>query len=228
MRHYAHETYKSCAQREAAAGGHPARRRAHLLAHHGPRPRGIRAPSARRQDPGPRRLRSLAGRPRLDEAVTCLPVVQEVLQGFREESAFRLAREGMLSLPIVESPLRAEVFEEKATKWLCMQSSPIMPACSTRSEKSPGQWTRLSGSARGRSARASTASRWRPSPEGPVWWMLPWPNATSATSPGPGARIPSSIERSRLSIASKKASGAEARPRHQPLHGPLSRLARGR
>jgi predicted nucleic acid-binding protein len=54
-------------------------------------------------------LKALGG---LDEVVTCLPVVQEVLQGFREESAFRLAREGMLSLPIVESPLRAEVFEE--------------------------------------------------------------------------------------------------------------------
>ena len=54
-------------------------------------------------------LKELGG---LDEVVTCLPVVQEVLQGFREESAFRLAREGMLSLPIVESPLRAEVFEE--------------------------------------------------------------------------------------------------------------------
>jgi len=41
--------------------------------------------------------------------VTCLPVVQEVLQGFRDESAFALARDAMLSFPIVESPLRAEV-----------------------------------------------------------------------------------------------------------------------
>jgi predicted nucleic acid-binding protein len=47
-----------------------------------------------------------------DEIVTCLPVVQEVLQGFRDEAAFRLARDSMLALPIVESPLRAEVFEE--------------------------------------------------------------------------------------------------------------------
>lgn len=48
----------------------------------------------------------------LDEIVTCLPVIQEVLQGFREEAAFRAAREAMTSLPIVESPLRREVFEE--------------------------------------------------------------------------------------------------------------------
>lgn len=48
----------------------------------------------------------------LEEVVTCLPVVQEVLQGFREERAFRTAREAMLALPIVESPLRVEVFDE--------------------------------------------------------------------------------------------------------------------
>jgi predicted nucleic acid-binding protein len=41
----------------------------------------------------------------VDEPVTCLPVVQEVLQGFRNEAAFRLAREAMMALPIVESPL---------------------------------------------------------------------------------------------------------------------------
>ncbi len=47
-----------------------------------------------------------------DDIVTCLPVVQEVLQGFREERAFALARDAMLSFPIVESPLRAEVVLE--------------------------------------------------------------------------------------------------------------------
>ncbi|HXU46165.1 MAG TPA: PIN domain-containing protein [Thermoanaerobaculia bacterium] len=46
----------------------------------------------------------------IDEIVTCLPVVQEVLQGFRDERAFLTAREAMLSFPLVESPLRAEVF----------------------------------------------------------------------------------------------------------------------
>jgi predicted nucleic acid-binding protein len=43
--------------------------------------------------------------------VTCLPVLQEVLQGFRDEGAYRKARLSMLSLPIVDSPLEQEVFE---------------------------------------------------------------------------------------------------------------------
>ncbi len=47
-----------------------------------------------------------------DEVATCLPVVQEVLQGFREHEPYRLAREAMLSLPIVESPLGTDVFLE--------------------------------------------------------------------------------------------------------------------
>jgi predicted nucleic acid-binding protein len=48
----------------------------------------------------------------LDELVTCLPIIQEVLQGFRDERAFRIARESMLALPIVESPLGRDVVEE--------------------------------------------------------------------------------------------------------------------
>lgn len=44
-----------------------------------------------------------------DVIVTCLPVVQEVLQGFRDEGVFRRAREAMLALPIVESPLAGDV-----------------------------------------------------------------------------------------------------------------------
>jgi predicted nucleic acid-binding protein len=47
-----------------------------------------------------------------DEIVTCLPVVQEVLQGFDDERAYRTAREAMLALPIVESPLRGDVVLE--------------------------------------------------------------------------------------------------------------------
>lgn len=50
-----------------------------------------------------------------DEVVTCLPVIQEVLQGFTDERAFRLAREAMFALPVVESPLRAEVVVEAVT-----------------------------------------------------------------------------------------------------------------
>jgi predicted nucleic acid-binding protein len=48
----------------------------------------------------------------IDEIVMCLPIVQEVLQGFRDERAFRRARDAMLSFPIVESPLTEQVFLE--------------------------------------------------------------------------------------------------------------------
>jgi hypothetical protein len=47
-----------------------------------------------------------------DEVVTCLPVIQEVLQGFANEAAFRTAREAMLALPRVESPLSEPVVLE--------------------------------------------------------------------------------------------------------------------
>lgn len=47
-----------------------------------------------------------------DEIVTCLPVVQEVLQGFRDEGAFRRAREAMLALPIVESPIAEDLYTD--------------------------------------------------------------------------------------------------------------------
>ena len=50
----------------------------------------------------------------LDEVVTCLPVLQEVLQGFRDARAFRVARDAMLSLPMIESPLPQSRFEEAA------------------------------------------------------------------------------------------------------------------
>lgn len=46
-----------------------------------------------------------------EEVVTCLPVIQEVLQGFRDERAFRLARDAMQALPIVEAPLTMAAFE---------------------------------------------------------------------------------------------------------------------
>ncbi len=43
--------------------------------------------------------------------VTCLPVIQEVLQGFRDERAFLTAREAMYALPLVASPLTRPVFD---------------------------------------------------------------------------------------------------------------------
>ena len=47
----------------------------------------------------------------LDRVVTCLPVIQEVLQGFDDERAFRVAHEAMWALPCVESPLTADVVD---------------------------------------------------------------------------------------------------------------------
>lgn len=41
----------------------------------------------------------------LDRVVTCLPIIQEVLQGFDDERAFRIAHTAMWALPRVESPL---------------------------------------------------------------------------------------------------------------------------
>ena len=49
-----------------------------------------------------------------DEVVTCLPVVQEVLQGFRDAKAFAVAREAMLALPMVEAPLGVDVVVDAA------------------------------------------------------------------------------------------------------------------
>jgi predicted nucleic acid-binding protein len=49
-----------------------------------------------------------------DEVVTCLPVIQEVLQGFKDENAYRIARQSMSALPTLEAPLGLAVFEEAA------------------------------------------------------------------------------------------------------------------
>ena len=47
-----------------------------------------------------------------DEIVTCLPVIQEVLQGFRDERAFQTAQAAMHALPVVESPMGRAVFDD--------------------------------------------------------------------------------------------------------------------
>jgi predicted nucleic acid-binding protein len=49
--------------------------------------------------------------PDRDEIVTCPPIIQEVLQGFGDERAFRIARTAMLALPCVELPLTWPVIE---------------------------------------------------------------------------------------------------------------------
>ena len=48
----------------------------------------------------------------IEEVTVCLPVIQEVLQGFRDERAFDVAREAMLAFSVVESPMEELVFME--------------------------------------------------------------------------------------------------------------------
>ena len=50
----------------------------------------------------------------LGDVVVCPPIVQEVLQGMRENRAFQLARQSMLAFPIVESPMAIDVCLEAA------------------------------------------------------------------------------------------------------------------
>lgn len=50
----------------------------------------------------------------LDDVVTALPIVQEVLQGFADEGSFRTARDSMLALPVAESSLGVDLFVEAA------------------------------------------------------------------------------------------------------------------
>lgn len=47
-----------------------------------------------------------------DDIVTCLPIVQEVLQGIDDERAFQVAREALYALPMVEAPLGRAVVDE--------------------------------------------------------------------------------------------------------------------
>jgi predicted nucleic acid-binding protein len=71
----------------------------------------------------------------LDEVVTCLPIIQEVLQGFQEEHAFRVAREAMFALPVLESSLSRDVFEEAAQLYRAARRSGVdcpIAACAIR------------------------------------------------------------------------------------------------
>ena len=47
-----------------------------------------------------------------DEVVTCLPVMQEVLQGIDDERAFHVAVAAFADIPILENPLTRGVFDE--------------------------------------------------------------------------------------------------------------------
>ena len=66
----------------------------------------------------------------LEDAVICLPVLQEVLQGFRDERAHRIARDAMLALPIVEAPLRTEVVLAAAELYRAARRAGVTPRSS--------------------------------------------------------------------------------------------------
>jgi len=66
----------------------------------------------------------------LEEVVTCLPVIQEVLQGFDDPSAYRVAREAMFALPIVESPLSAALVEEAVDLYRSVRRAGVTPRSS--------------------------------------------------------------------------------------------------
>jgi len=78
-----------------------------------------------------------------DDVATCLPIVQEVLQGFGEENAYRTARDAMLSLPIIESPLREDIFTDavhlfrtarKTGRTVRSSTDCLIAACALRSD----------------------------------------------------------------------------------------------
>ena len=73
------------------------------------------------------RLESVAD---LEEVVTCLPVIQEVLQGFRDDRAFQVARESLYALPIVESPLPRAVFDEAVELYRRSRQAGLTPRSS--------------------------------------------------------------------------------------------------
>ncbi len=48
----------------------------------------------------------------LDEVATCLPVIQEVLQGFAAETAYRIARDSLFDLAVLDDPIDAGLVED--------------------------------------------------------------------------------------------------------------------
>ena len=57
---------------------------------------------------GARYAEAVAG----DEVVTCLPVIQEVLQGIDDDRAFHVAVAAFAEIPILENPLTRSLFDE--------------------------------------------------------------------------------------------------------------------
>ena len=47
-----------------------------------------------------------------DDVAVCLPIIQELLQGLDDEAWFRVAREALLSMPVLENPVRESLVLE--------------------------------------------------------------------------------------------------------------------
>ena len=59
------------------------------------------------------------------DVATCPPIVQEVLQGIGDPNAWRLARDSMLALPVVESPMTIEVWLEASQLYRAARSAGV-------------------------------------------------------------------------------------------------------
>jgi hypothetical protein len=62
-----------------------------------------------------------------EEIVTCLPVIQEVLQGIRDESAYRAVRDSLLAVTVVEDPLGQAVVDQAIDLFRSARRSGITP-----------------------------------------------------------------------------------------------------
>lgn len=66
-----------------------------------------------------------------DRVVTCLPVLQEVLQGFDDERAFVIAQSAFNALPCLDSPLTGAVFDRAIDLYRRLRRAGITPRSST-------------------------------------------------------------------------------------------------
>lgn len=66
-----------------------------------------------------------------DRVVTCLPVLQEILQGFDDERAFAIAQTALGALPCLDSPLTGAVFDRAIDLYRRVRRAGLTPRSST-------------------------------------------------------------------------------------------------
>jgi predicted nucleic acid-binding protein len=67
----------------------------------------------------------------LDQVVLCPPILQELLQGFREPRAHRLAKSSLAAFPMVESPMPVDCWQEAAELYRTARAAGITIRSST-------------------------------------------------------------------------------------------------